>query len=238
LDLLIIDDIQFVENFPRTQEEFFHTFDALYQTNKQIVLASDRPPKEIKNITDRLRTRLEGGMVADIQPPDYETRLAILQKNMEEKDVNVPDEYLEMIAKSKESNIRELEGALTKVVSFFKLGLNPSKEEVAKMLEIDIESKRKKITPSKVISTVAEVFDVKVSEIKGNRRTSYVALSRQVVMYILRKELQLPLERVAREVNRKDHTTVLHACEKIDEMYNSDERFSEKVDSCIHLLRE
>jgi len=177
-------------------------------------------------------------MVADIQPPDYETRLAILQKNMEEKDVNVPDEYLEMIAKSKESNIRELEGALTKVVSFFKLGLNPSKEEVAKMLEIDIESKRKKITPSKVISTVAEVFDVKVSEIKGNRRTSYVALSRQVVMYILRKELQLPLERVAREVNRKDHTTVLHACEKIDEMYNSDERFSEKVDSCIHLLRE
>ncbi len=238
LDLLIIDDIQFVENFPRTQEEFFHTFDALYQANKQIVLASDRPPREIKNITDRLRTRLEGGMVADIQPPDYETRLAILQKIVEEKETAIPNEYLEMIARSKESNIRELEGALTKVVSFFKLGLNPSKDDIAKMLQIDIESKRKKITPSKVINTVAEVFEVKPSEIRGNRRTSYVAQSRQVVMYILRKELQLPLERVAKEVNRKDHTTVIHACSKIDEMYNSDERFSEKVDSCIHLLRE
>lgn len=238
LDLLIIDDIQFVENFPRTQEEFFHTFDALYQANKQIVLASDRPPKEIKNITDRLRTRLEGGMVADIQPPDYETRLAILQKNIEEKEVEIPNEYLEMIAKSKESNIRELEGGLTKVISLFKLGLNPSKEDIAKMLQIDIESKRKKITPAKVINTVADVFDVKASEIKGNRRTSYIAQCRQVVMYILRKELQLPLERIAREVNRKDHTTVIHAYEKIDEMYNSDERFSERIDSCIHLLRE
>jgi len=238
LDLLIIDDIQFVENFPRTQEEFFHTFDALYQSNKQIVLASDRAPKEIKNITDRLRTRLEGGMVADIQPPDYETRLAILQKNMEEKDVEIPKEYLEMIAKSKESNIRELEGALTKVVSFFKLGLNPTREEIAKILQIDIDSKRKKITPAKVISAVSDVFDVKPSEIKGNRRTSYVAQCRQVVMYILRKELQLPLERVAREVNRKDHTTVIHACDKIDQMYNSDNRFGEKVDACIHILRE
>lgn len=238
LDLLIIDDIQFVENFPRTQDEFFHTFDALYQANKQIVLASDRAPKEIKNITDRLRTRLEGGMVADIQPPDYETRLAILQKNTEGREVDIPKEYLEMIAKSKDSNIRELEGALTKVISLFKLGLNPSIDEIAKMLQIDIEFKRKKITPAKVISTVAEVFEVKPSEIKGNRRTSYVAQSRQVVMYILRKELQLPLERVAREVNRKDHTTVLHAYDKIEEMYNTDERFSQKIDSCIHLLRE
>lgn len=237
VDLLMIDDIQFVEMFPRTQEELFHTFNALYDSNKQIVLASDRPPKEIKNITDRLRTRFQGGMVADIQPPDYETRLAILQQSLEGKNVDIPNEYLEMIAKNIESNIRELEGALTKVTSLFKLGLNPSDEDIAKLLQVDLDSKRKKITPAKVISTVSEVFDVKPSEIKGNRRTAYVAQCRQVVMYILRKELQLPLERVAKEVNRKDHTTVLHAYEKIEELTNSDSRFGDKVDRCIQLLR-
>mgnify|MGYP002681958268 FL=1 len=237
LDVLLIDDIQFVEMFPRTQEELFHTFNALYDSNKQIVLASDRPPKEIKNITDRLRTRFQGGMVADIQPPDYETRLAILQQSLEGKNVDIPNEYLEMIAKNIESNIRELEGALTKVTSLFKLGLNPSDEDIAKLLQVDLDSKRKKITPAKVISTVSEVFDVKPSEIKGNRRTAYVAQCRQVVMYILRKELQLPLERVAKEVNRKDHTTVLHAYEKIEELTNSDSRFGDKVDRCIQLLR-
>ena len=237
VDLLMIDDIQFVEMFPRTQEELFHTFNALYDSNKQIILASDRPPKEIKNITDRLRTRFQGGMVADIQPPDYETRLAILQQSLEEKNVDIPNEYLEMIAKNIESNIRELEGALTKVTSLFKLGLNPSDEDIAKLLQVDLDSKRKKITPAKVISTVSEVFDVKPSEIKGNRRTAYVAQCRQVVMYILRKELQLPLERVAREVNRKDHTTVLHAYEKIEDMVKNNSRFGEKVDKCIQLLR-
>lgn len=237
VDLLMIDDIQFVEMFPRTQEELFHTFNALYDSNKQIVLASDRPPKEIKNITDRLRTRFQGGMVADIQPPDYETRLAILQQSLEGKNVDIPNEYLEMIAKNIESNIRELEGALTKVTSLFKLGLNPSDEDIAKLLQVDLDSKRKKITPAKVISTVSEVFDVKPSEIKGSRRTAYVAQCRQVVMYILRKELQLPLERVAKEVNRKDHTTVLHAYEKIEDMISNDSRFQDKVDKCIQLLR-
>lgn len=237
VDLLIIDDVQFVEEFPRTQEELFHTFNALYQTNKQIVLASDRSPQEIKNITDRLRTRFMGGMVADIQPPDYETRLAILKQNLEEKDAKIPEEYLELIAKNIESDIRQLEGALTKVVSLYKLGLKPTEEDVAKMLQIDLDSKRKKITPAKVISAVSEVFDVKPSEIKGNRRTAYVAQCRQVVMYILRKELELPLERVAREVNRKDHTTVIHAYEKIEKKEQEDAVFREKLDSCLHIIR-
>ena len=237
VDLLIIDDVQFVEEFPRTQEELFHTFNALYQTNKQIVLASDRSPQEIKNITDRLRTRFMGGMVADIQPPDYETRLAILKQNLEEKDAKIPEEYLELIAKNIESDIRQLEGALTKVVSLYKLGLKPTEEDVAKMLQIDLDSKRKKITPAKVISAVSEVFDVKPSEIKGNRRTAYVAQCRQVVMYILRKELELPLERVAREVNRKDHTTVIHAYEKIEKKEQEDAIFREKLDSCLHIIR-
>ncbi|MDD3474948.1 MAG: chromosomal replication initiator protein DnaA [Candidatus Dojkabacteria bacterium] len=236
VDLLIIDDIQFVETYPKTQEALFHTFNTLYQANKQIVLAADRPPSEIKNLTDRLRSRFEGGMVADIGVPDYETRMAILQQVLEEKNIQIPNEYLDLIAKNIESNVRELEGALNKILSLVRLGDLPTYEEAAKILQVDIASKRKKITPKKVITSVSEVFEVKPTEIKGNRRTAYVALSRQVVMYILRNELELPLEKVAREVNRKDHTTVLHACEKISKMIEDDSRFKEKIESCKRYL--
>ena len=238
VDLLIIDDIQFVETYPKTQEALFHTFNTLYQANKQIVLAADRPPSEIKNLTDRLRSRFEGGMVADIGVPDYETRMAILQQVLEDKGVTIPNEYLDLIAKNIESNVRELEGALNKILSLIRLGEIPTYEEAAKILQVDIASKRKKITPKKVIASVSEVFEVKPTEIKGNRRTAYVALSRQVVMYILRKELELPLEKVAREVNRKDHTTVLHACEKIEKMMNEDSRFKEKIETCKRYLAQ
>ena len=238
VDLLIIDDIQFVENFPKTQEELFHTFNTLHQANKQIILASDRPPRELKNISDRLRSRFEGGMVADLQAPDYETRMAILKQLSAEKKVVIPQEYLELISKNIDTNIRELEGALTKVLSLLSLGETLSEDEVAKMLQIDIDSKRKRITPTRVISTVSDVFGVTTGEIKGKRRTSYVALSRQVVMYILRSQLDLPLERVAREVNRTDHTTVLHACEKIENLKTTDPRFKDKLHKCVKILSE
>jgi chromosomal replication initiator protein len=237
VDLLIIDDVQFVETYPRTQEELFHTFNTLYQANKQIILASDRPPKEIKNITDRLRSRFEGGMVADIQAPDYETRIAILRQYLSEKNYSIPDEYIELIAKNIESNIRELEGALTKVVSLFKLGVKPTEQDVARILQIDLEAKRKRITPKKIINTVSEIFDVKPSEIKGKRRTAYIAQSRQIVMYLLRTELEYPLEKVAREVNRKDHTTVIHACEKIENIKEENSRIAEKIEACVKILR-
>lgn len=236
VDLLIIDDIQFVETYPKTQEALFHTFNTLYQSNKQIVLAADRPPSEIKNLTDRLRSRFEGGMVADIGAPDYETRMAILQQVIEDKKIKIPNEYLDLIAKNIESNVRELEGAINKILSLARLGDLPSYDEAAKILQVDIDSKRKKITPKKVIDSVSEVFEVKSTEIKGKRRTAYVALSRQVVMFILRKELELPLEKVAREVNRKDHTTVLHACEKIEGMIEDDSRFKEKIETCKRYL--
>jgi chromosomal replication initiator protein len=232
VDLLIIDDIQFVETYPKTQEELFHTFNSLYQANKQIILASDRPPKEIKNITDRLRSRFEGGVVADIQLPDYETRVAILKQEMIEKNFTVSDEYIELIAKNIESSVRELEGAFNKVVTLMKLGEKPTYEDVARILQVDIDSKRLKITPQKVIKCVSNVFDVPISDIKGSGRTAYVALSRQVVMYILRKELDLPLERVAKEVNRKDHTTVIHAFKQISEKIENDSRFAEKIEVC------
>jgi chromosomal replication initiator protein len=237
VDLLIIDDVQFVETWESTQEELFHTFNTLYQANKQIILASDRPPKEIRNITDRLRSRFEGGMVADMQSPDYETRVAILRQALSEKNYTIPDEYIELIAKNLESNIRELEGALTKVVSLFKLGVEPTQEDVAKILQIDLETKRKRMTPKKIIDTVSEVFDVKPSEIKGKRRTAYIAQSRQIVMYILRTELEIPLEKVAQEVNRKDHTTVIHACDKIENLMEENPRIAKKIDKCIKILR-
>lgn len=232
VDLLIIDDIQFVESYPKTQEALFHTFNTLYQSNKQIVLAADRPPSEIRNLTDRLRSRFEGGMVADIGVPDYETRMAILQQAVADKNMKIPNEYLDLIAKNIESNVRELEGALNKIMSLARLDDIPSLEEAAKILQVDIESKRKKITPKKILDTVSEVFEVKISEIKGNRRTAYVALSRQVVMYLLRTELEMPLEKVARQVNRKDHTTVLHACEKIEGMMKEDSKFDDKIENC------
>lgn len=238
VDLLIIDDVQFVETYPKTQEELFHTFNSLYQSNKQIVLASDRPPKEIKNIAERLRSRFEGGMVADMQIPEYETRIAILKQILSEKKFVVADEYIELIAKNIESSVRELEGALNKVVTLMRLGEKPTYEEVARILQVDIESKKLRITPQKVIKCVSTVFDVPISEIKGNRRTAYVALTRQVVMYILRKELDLPLERVAKEVNRKDHTTVIHAYKQISEKIEKDSRLAEKVENCKRELSQ
>ncbi|HOV29946.1 MAG TPA: chromosomal replication initiator protein DnaA [Candidatus Dojkabacteria bacterium] len=237
VDLLMIDDVQFVESYPRTQEELFHTFNTLYQADKQIVLASDRPPKEIRNITDRLRTRFEGGMVVDIQIPDYETRIAIIKQLLEEKNLSMSETYIEMIAKNIENNIRELEGAVTKVASLFKLGINPTEDDVSKILQIDLDYKRKRITPSKVISVVGDVFDVKASEIKGSRRTAYIAQCRQIVMYILRKELELPLEKIAKEVNRKDHTTVIHAFEKIEKERERNKSLDEKINVCIRTLK-
>lgn len=236
IDLLIVDDIQLIENFPQTQEELFHTFNTLYQSNKQVILASDRAPRDIKNLVDRLRSRFEGGMVADIQVPDYETRIAILRQVADDKNVEIPSPILDMIAKNIESNVRELEGAVTKVISISRLGEPLTEELVSQMLQFDFDSKRKRISPEKVLGIVGEVFDVTTREIKGKRRTAYIAMARQVVMYLLRNELGLPLEKVAREVNRKDHTTVLHACQKIEKLTETDNTIAERLEKCKSLL--
>lgn len=238
IDLLIIDDIQFVETYELTQEELFNTFNALYLANKQIIIASDRPPKDIKNLTSRLRSRFEGGMVADIQSPDIETRIAILKHLSEEKGITIDSHILELIAKNVESNVRELEGAVTKIVSLTRLGHQSTPEDIAKMLQFDIDSKRRRTSPNKIIEAVCEVFDVTTKDIKGKSRTAYLALARQVIMYLLREDLSLPLEKVAREVNRKDHTTVLHACEKVGEMMKEDKKLKERIDKCRSLLSQ
>lgn len=232
-DLLIIDDIQFISSFVKTQEELFNTFNALYEANKQIVIASDRPPQEIDNLPDRLRTRFQGGMVVDIQSPDLETRIAILQQEIKNSDIEIPNDIIMFIAQNVENSVRELEGAITKVITLTKITQEPPNvEDLARMLQVDLDSKRKRVSPKNVIERVAEIFDVTPAEIKGKRRTAYVALARQVVMYLLREELQMPLEKVAKEVNRKDHTTVLHAYDKINELKNEDRRLSEKLEKC------
>ncbi len=230
LDVLIIDDIQFISNWEMAQTELFHTFNTLYQANKQILFASDRPPQEIEDLTDRLRSRFQGGMVADISEPDYELRIAIIKQKAENKGIILPDNVLTFIAKSFEQNIRELEGALVRIATHVKIGGNiPSEDEISKILEIDTESKRKRVTPRELIRDVCESFNISVRDVRGRRRTAEVVVPRQVCMYLLRKELGMPLEKVAHELNRKDHTTVLHAIDRVEEKMEEDEDFEEQV---------
>ena len=230
LDMLIIDDIQFISEWQRAQEELFHTFNTLYQAGKQIILISDRPPKQIDNLTDRLRSRFEGGMVADISQPDYELRVAIIQQKAEEKGIILPENILDFVAKSVESNIRELEGALIKIGTHVKFGgAMPDEKDVARILEIDPESKRRRTSPRDIIHSVCDSFGVSVRDVRGKRRTADLVVPRQVCMYLLRKELDLPLEQIARELNRGDHTTVMHAIGRVEEKLEDDEDFKEKV---------
>lgn len=230
LDVLMIDDIQFISNWDMAQTEIFHTFNTLYQSGKQIILASDRPPREIEKLTDRLRSRFEGGMVADISIPDYETRIAIIKQKADDKGIYLPDYLLDFMAKEFDDNIRELEGALVKVGTHVKIGgAIPSQEEVAMMLHIDAASKRKKISPRDIIRSVSKEFGISVKDIRGKRRTADIVTPRHVCMYLMRKELDLPLERIAKELNRSDHTTVLNAVENVENLIEEDDVFKEKL---------
>lgn len=230
LDILMIDDIQFLSNKVETQTELFHTFNVLHQANKQIILASDRPPTEIQNLEDRLRSRFQGGMVADINQPDFEMRVAILQKKCEEKKFNLPEPAITYIAKIIDSNIRELEGSLLKVIAF--AGINEgnlTELEIAKILGKDAKSKLKKIKPRDIVSAVCDNFAVNMREIRGKRRTANIAIARQVAMYLIKNELDLPLQKVARELNRSDHTTVIHAFNKVEELVREKHEIGEKI---------
>lgn len=230
LDILMIDDIQFISNWDMAQTEIFHTFNTLHQAGKQIILASDRPPGEIEKLTDRLKSRFEGGMVADISAPDYETRVAIIKQKADDKGIYLPDYILNFVAKEFDNNIRELEGALIKVGTHVKIGGTiPSQEEVAMMLQIDSASKRKKTSPRDIIRNVSKEFGISVKDIRGKRRTSEIVVPRHICMYLMRKELDLPLERIARELNRNDHTTVLNAVDRIEEKMEEDETLKEKI---------
>lgn len=230
VDLLLIDDVQFIARGKRTQDELFHTFNVLHQTGKQIAFASDRPPSEISGIADRLRSRFEGGMVADILPPDYETRMAILNKKVEETKSSLDQEILEMIAEMMESNIRELEGAFNQINSLTLYSDTPiTKAVIVKALGKNLVGRQKRMTPQKLIKTVAAEFNVTVKNLKSSGRTQFIALPRQIAMYLIRKELQLPYEQIAEFLNRKDHTTVMHAVKKVESLLAMDRELQLRV---------
>jgi len=240
VDIMIIDDMQLISKWIATQEEFFNTFNELYNAGKQIILISDRRPEEIQNIESRLRTRMQGGMVVDIAAPDYEMRLAILQRKAEASGFNLRPQILEFIAREINDNIRELEGSLQKVALYNNMKPNGDLtiEEVAHTLGRDSQSKREKIKVPKVIKEVAKSFAVSVKDLKGPRRTKDLALARQVAMYILRDEFNYKLEEVAKFLNREDHTTVLHAIDKIKSKMMIQEGFNRQISQIITTIQE
>ena len=224
VDVLLIDDIQFIAGKERTQEEFFHTFNALHDANKQIILSSDRPPKEIPTLEDRLRSRFEWGLIADIQVPDFETRMAILKKKADVEKLNVANEVMVYIATKIKSNIRELEGALIRIVAYSSLTNKEITVDLASEALKDIISKKqgKNITISIIQDIVASYFNLRIEDLKSQRRTRNIAYPRQIAMYLSRKLTDMSLPKIGEEFGGRDHTTVIHAYEKISENLNTD----------------
>jgi len=240
IDLLIIDDMQLISKWVHTQEEFFNTFNELYNSGKQVILIADRRPEDIQNMESRLRTRMQGGMVVDISNPDYETRLAILYRKAESAGYNLKMQILEFLARNISDNVRELEGALQKVALFNQMKPNGdlTLEEVAHTIGKDSETKREQIKVPQVIKEVAKSFGVTVKDMKGPRRTKELALARQVAMYILREEFSYKLEEVAKHLNRTDHTTVLHAIDKIKSKMMIQDGFNSQVSKIITNIQD
>ncbi len=235
VDVLMVDDVQFIIGKESTQEEFFHTFNALHSTRKQIILSSDKPPKEIEILEERFRSRFEWGLIADIQAPDYETRMAILRKNAENCEMNIDEKIINYIATNIKSNIRELEGAFNKIIAAAKLNqvelTLPLAEEALK--DVIYPNKPKEITPTLIINIVADHFGVKPEDITSKRRNSEFVLPRQVVMYLCRTLIDISLENIATILNKKDHTTVMHGCKRIENEIMNNEDFKNKVDIII-----
>jgi len=217
VDVLLIDDIQFIARKERTQEEFFHTFNALYEANKQIIISSDKPPKDIEPLEERLRSRFEWGLIGDIQPPDYETRIAILRKKAQIDKLTIPDEINTFIASRVDSNIRELEGTLNKIVALAHLTNQPVSMEVAAKAVKDITSSRTKVITSSLIQqVVAKYYNLKIDDLKSSKRSSDIAYPRQIAMYLCREIANISLPQIGRDFGGRDHTTVIHACNKIN----------------------
>lgn len=224
VDLLLIDDIQFISGKEQTQEEFFHTFNELHQNGKQIVMTSDRPPKAIPALEDRLRSRFEWGMIADIGAPDLETRVAILQKKCQEKNYKIEGELLQLIATLVQSNIRELEGALNKVAAFHELkNMEPTKESVQEVLaSFEQKSMKRSITPREVIQSVSSFFDVSIDDLLGKSREKRISFPRQIAMYLMREELKMSYPAIGDELGGRDHTTAMHAHNKVSKDLEED----------------
>ena len=217
IDVLLIDDIQFIAGKERCQEEFFHTFNTLHESGKQIILSSDRPPKDIQLLEDRLKSRFEWGLIADISNPDYETRLAILRKKAQLDNIIIDDEILSNIANRIDSNIRELEGTLNKLIAKSSLTNSPITMEMAERAINDIVAQQEKVISAEFIQeTVAKYFNINAKDLRGSKRSNDIAFPRQIAMYLCRNVAQMSLPQIGKDFGKRDHTTVMHACTKIE----------------------
>lgn len=239
VDILLLDDVQFLAGKEASQEEFFHTFDALHAASKQIVISSDRPPKEIATLEDRLRSRFEWGLITDIQPPDLETRIAILKKKAQLDGATMPEEVIEFIAAQFDSNIRELEGALIRVIAYSSHQRQPITLDLAKRALHDMlgPAKRRQITISLIQEVVSNFYAISVDDLKAKRRTRAVALPRQVAMFLCRELTKASLPKIGEEFGGRDHTTVLHACDKVMQEMQADRTFEATIRQLMERLR-
>ncbi|UCG78366.1 MAG: chromosomal replication initiator protein DnaA [Nitrospirota bacterium] len=237
-DLFLLDDVQFIAGKERTQDEFFHTFNALYEKQKQIVISSDRPPKEISAITDRLKSRFAMGLIADIQPPDVEMKVAILQKKAESEKINLDDEVSYFLATRIKSNIRELEGCLIKLAAHSTLTGSIIDLDMAKnVLREFLHDDDRPITVEQIQKAVCEFYGIRMQDIKARKRTKEIAIPRQVAMYISKKLTDLSLNDIGKAFGGKDHATVIYACKQTDEKINKDESFNRIVDNLMGRLK-
>ncbi|HWP24260.1 MAG TPA: chromosomal replication initiator protein DnaA [Candidatus Binatia bacterium] len=240
VDLLILDDVQFIAGKERTQEEFFHTFNSLYETHKQIVITSDKFPKEIPGIEDRLRNRFEWGLIADIQPPDMETRVAILQKKAEVEGVLLPHDVAIFLASNIDSNVRELEGSLTRLAAFSSLTKANITVDLAKeLLRNTLKGNQREITVENIQKTICDYFNIKMTDLKAKRRTQNIALPRQVAMYLCRKHTETSFPSIGDKFGGRDHSTVIHAARTIERRIKEDPNMQATIEKLErNLLRK
>ncbi|MEK6574638.1 MAG: chromosomal replication initiator protein DnaA, partial [Chloroflexota bacterium] len=225
IDVLLIDDIQFIAGKEATQEEFFHTFNALHGQSKQIVISSDRSPKALVTLEERLRSRFEWGLIADVQPPDFETRAAILRSKAEGMRRSVPPEVIDLIARRVQSNIRELEGALNRVCAYSDVLGQPLNVETAAQAIADLLPRRHTLNAAHILDTVAAFYAVTVDDIVGRDRTKEITMPRQMAMYLVRAETDASLPEIGQLLGGRDHTTVMYGCEKINNLIETDDSF-------------
>jgi chromosomal replication initiator protein len=238
VDLLLVDDVQFLENKTATQEELFHTLNTLYEKQKQIVLSSDRPPKEIKNITDRLRSRFSMGLVADIQPPEIELRMAIIQKKAEMERINLTGEMISFLASKIKSNIRELEGCLIRLGAQSSLSGEPIDVAMARNILKDIISDDDRpVSIEQIQKVVAEFFGLKCQEMKSKKRTKEIAIPRQVAMYLSKQFTDSSLSDIGKNFGGKDHSTVIYACRQMEDRRAKEEEFNKKIENLIKRIK-